>query len=235
MAKNFSPIQIAGYAYQAGFRGNDLIMSVAVALAESGGDPNAYNPEPGAGTPKGHGSRGLWQIYGWAHPSYDSDKYYDPQLNAQAAYAIYKGAKNKFTDWSTFNNGAAKALYNTIANQLKNFKGGGGGKDGKGPPPPDTGNPPPSTGGSGSGPSDTGTGNPIADAILKVLGVSKIDWASLAMIAAGAVLILIGIVIMLRSAGAKVAVQLIPVAKAAAEPAKTAVDIAGNAATSAAA
>ncbi len=102
-----SPNQIAQLAYQAGFRGSSLRMAVAIALAESGGNPNAYNPEVAAGTRPGHGSRGLWQIYGSAHPEYDNQQTFNPITNAQAAFRVYSQAGNKFTPWSTFKNGSA--------------------------------------------------------------------------------------------------------------------------------
>lgn len=104
---NLTPNQIAQLAYNAGFRGSALRMAVAIAIAESNGDPNAYNPEIAAGTPKNHGSRGLWQIYGQAHPEYNSNEMYNPVANAQAAYKVYQQAGNKFTPWSTYNNGSA--------------------------------------------------------------------------------------------------------------------------------
>lgn len=102
-----SPNQIAQLAYNAGFRGSALRMAVAVALAESAGNPNAYNPELAAGTRQGHGSRGLWQIYGSAHPEYDNDQSFNPVTNAQAAFAVYREAGNSFRPWSTYNNGSA--------------------------------------------------------------------------------------------------------------------------------
>ena len=101
-----SATQIRSYAQGAGFKGNDLNTAVAIALAESGGNPMAYNPELGANTAKGSGSRGLWQIYGAAHPQYNSDLMFDPAANAAAAFAVYKEAGNKFTPWSTYNNGS---------------------------------------------------------------------------------------------------------------------------------
>lgn len=99
--------QLAQLAYNAGFRGNDLKIAVAVAKAESNGDPSAYNPEIAAGTPPGSGSRGLWQIYGVAHPQYNSSLAFDPVVNAQAAFQVYTEAGRRFTPWSTFNNGSA--------------------------------------------------------------------------------------------------------------------------------
>jgi Lysozyme like domain len=95
--------QIAPYAIQAGFSGNDLAVAIAVALAESGGNPRAYNPETAAGAPDGKGSYGLWQIYLNAHPEFTGDDLYDPQTNANDAYEVYVKAGNSFGPWSTFN------------------------------------------------------------------------------------------------------------------------------------
>lgn len=102
--------QLTQLAYNAGFRGSALRMAVAVAIAESGGNPRAYNPELAAGTRPGSGSRGLWQIYGSAHPEFNSDALFDPQLNARAAYKVYREAGNSFRPWSTFNNGSAARI-----------------------------------------------------------------------------------------------------------------------------
>jgi len=111
---NLTPQDIAQYAYNAGFRGQDLIYAVAIALRESAGDTKAYNPENAAGTRPGSGSRGLWQIYGQAHPEYNDDSVYDPAKNAAAAFSVYKAAGNRFTPWSTWNNGSAKSLSMTL-------------------------------------------------------------------------------------------------------------------------
>lgn len=102
-----SPNQIASLAYQAGFRGMALTLATAVALAESSGNTDAYNPETAAGTPQGMGSYGLWQIYRNAHPEFGNANLYDPAINAQAAYSVYRAAGNSFTPWSTYNNGSA--------------------------------------------------------------------------------------------------------------------------------
>lgn len=99
--------QIAKLAYDAGFRGSALTMAVGVALAESSGNPRAYNPEVAAGTKPGLGSYGLWQIYRQAHPEFSNVDLYDPQQNARAAYSVYRAAGNRFTPWSTYNNGTA--------------------------------------------------------------------------------------------------------------------------------
>lgn len=106
--------QIAQYAYNAGFRGADLVKAVAIAIAESGGNPKAYNPELAAGTKSGSGSRGLWQIYGTAHPQYNNPTVFDPQANANAAYQVYREAGNKFTPWTTWTKGVASQIIPTL-------------------------------------------------------------------------------------------------------------------------
>lgn len=100
-----SPSDIRTVAINAGFSGNDLITAVAIALAESGGNADAYNPEILAGTPSGQGSKGLWQIYTKVHPELDSNLY-DAQTNADAAFVVYQQAGNSFRPWSTFKSGA---------------------------------------------------------------------------------------------------------------------------------
>jgi hypothetical protein len=99
-----NPSQILTFAANAGFSGNDLITAVAVALAESAGDPNAHGDTT---IGSGLGSFGLWQIYADAHPEYGPgfSQLYDPQTNANAAFAIYQQAGNQFTPWSAFKNG----------------------------------------------------------------------------------------------------------------------------------
>jgi hypothetical protein len=104
-----SAIDIAGFAQNAGFTGVDLVTAVAIAIAESGGDPNAYNPETKAKAPVNKGSYGLWQIYLNKHPEYANSNLYDPQTNANAAFAVYSAAGNSFSPWSTFGGGQYQA------------------------------------------------------------------------------------------------------------------------------
>jgi len=87
-------------AYQAGFRGEDLVAAVAIAHVESSWNPNASN-----GT-----HFGLWQIAashkglvpGWNKPR----DIFAPLLNARYAFAIYSGRPGsgaaKFADWLPF-------------------------------------------------------------------------------------------------------------------------------------
>jgi hypothetical protein len=108
---NLSASQIAQYASNAGWSGNDLATAVAIALAESAGNPSAYNPETAAGAPAGKGSYGLWQIYLNAHPEYAGDNLYDPQTNANDAYEIWQGVG--FSAWSTYSGGQYEAFLST--------------------------------------------------------------------------------------------------------------------------
>ena len=77
---------LRGLAANAGFSGADLDTAVAVAVAESGGNPRAYNPETAAGAPQGKGSYGLWQIFLYRHPEFEGWDLFDPVSNAAAAF-----------------------------------------------------------------------------------------------------------------------------------------------------
>lgn len=103
---------IATVAGNAGFQGQDLITAVAVAMAESSGNPDAFGD---AGI--GQGSFGLWQISSKYHPEYGPDfaSLYDPQANANAAFAVYSAAGNSFTPWSTFKAGSYEQFLDSAA------------------------------------------------------------------------------------------------------------------------
>lgn len=98
--------QIATAAKAGGFSGDALVVAVAVALAESSGDPRAYN---GRGLDD---SYGLWQVNmrGDKGPARrrqfgltSNSQLFDPTTNAKAAYAISNGGKN-WGPWSTYTN-----------------------------------------------------------------------------------------------------------------------------------
>lgn len=110
------PYTLVTLAQNAGFAGADLPVAVAIALAESGGNPNDYNPETAAsgGTPQGQGSYGLWQIYLKKHPEFAGVNLYDPQTNANAAYLIYSKAGNSFQPWSTYKYGQYQAFLSQV-------------------------------------------------------------------------------------------------------------------------
>jgi len=99
-------VGIAAVAANAGFEGTDLIIAVAIALAESGGKANAIGDKGLA--PTNGPSYGLWQINVGtkAHPEYasmaQSGDLFDPQNNANAAFDIYTKAGESFRPWATF-------------------------------------------------------------------------------------------------------------------------------------
>ena len=115
-----TPADIGTIAANAGFSGDDLVTAVAVAMAESSGNPNAWG-DAGIGA----GSFGLWQISSKYHPEYGPDftELYDPQTNANAAFAVYSQAGRSFSPWSTFKTGAYLANMKVALAQLSQMAG----------------------------------------------------------------------------------------------------------------
>lgn len=104
MSGILSDAQIAGAAKSAGFTGSALAKIVAIALAESSGNPRAHNTKPP------DNSYGLTQVnmYGKMGPARrkqfglaSNTDLFDPVTNMKAAYAISNSGKN-FTPWSTY-------------------------------------------------------------------------------------------------------------------------------------
>ena len=132
--------QLIALAAGAGFTGDDLTTAVAIALAESDGNPQAYNPEVAAHSPVGMGSFGLWQIYLKAHPEFQGQNLFDPPTNAAAAFSVYSAAGNSFRPWSTFGNNAYLAHVDAVnsviaAQQTDVVATDGSGSSGSGNPP----------------------------------------------------------------------------------------------------
>ena len=93
--------QIAAYARQAGFPNDQIATAVAVALAESSGNPSIVNYL---------GCVGLWQIFESVHkakhPLWTTNWLKLPANNAVAAYAIWVEAGRSWRPWSTYTSGA---------------------------------------------------------------------------------------------------------------------------------
>ncbi|MFP8886241.1 MULTISPECIES: hypothetical protein [Streptomyces] len=104
-------ISCAGAGRAAGWRGDQLVLAVAIALAESGCTPGAtgYNG-PTTGCPYGSADRGAWQINDCYHSDVSDACAYDLRCNADAAYRIY-GWSGGFTPWTTYNTGAYQAYW----------------------------------------------------------------------------------------------------------------------------
>lgn len=92
-----SPRQIYAVARDAGFPTGTAVTMTAIALAESGGDPNAHNTS-------GEDSRGLWQINVAANTDLRGMNLFDPRTNAKAAKIIYD--RQGLRAWSVFKSGA---------------------------------------------------------------------------------------------------------------------------------
>jgi len=114
MALSYADLQ--GLWIQAG--GNPAVAPVAaaIAIAESGGNPNAHNGNSGTGDD----SYGLWQInmLGSMGPARrnqfgirSNTQLFDPLTNAKAAVAIAGGGAS-FQPWTTFTHGTYKQFLN---------------------------------------------------------------------------------------------------------------------------
>lgn len=102
-----SPGGLYLYIWGAGWVGHDAVMAVAVALAESSGDPNATSPNPDGGT-----NVGLFQLDtpGGVGAGHTEAQLKSPALNAQIAHAQWVKDGRTFTKhWESANNGAAAA------------------------------------------------------------------------------------------------------------------------------
>lgn len=123
--------EIAIVAKNAGFREVGLQVAVAIALAESRGDPNA------APTNKdGSKDRGLWQINNRYHKEVSDACAFNPDCAAKAVYRISSGGVN-WSQWATFTNHAylaymsvARAAVNSIKTSATITPGSSGGNTG---------------------------------------------------------------------------------------------------------
>lgn len=93
-------------ARSAGWTGMDVYRAVAVALAESSGDPNVTSANPDGGT-----NVGLWQLdTKGVGAGYTVRQLQDPLTNASVAWRGWNADGNTFTkQWATAVNGTAAA------------------------------------------------------------------------------------------------------------------------------
>jgi hypothetical protein len=109
-----SPREILAFALAAGFSGDgeEAVTATAIALAESGGNTRAHNPNPP------DNSFGLWQINMIGELGPDrrkrlglsrNEELFDPSTNARAARFVFLDQANpSFKPWTTFTHGAFK-------------------------------------------------------------------------------------------------------------------------------
>ena len=179
--------EVKGYAKLAGWTGEDLDIATAIAAAESGLDPEAK------GGPNSNGTYdyGLWQINDIHKPT--DDEKTDPWKNAERAYKIYQAAGNKFTPWSTYNNG-----------KYKEFLDKAKGIDGTAP---------------GGSPEAQVQQNPPDNPFAALAGIGTTIMRSISstlVVIVGAILLILGIVIVLRSPIGKTAAKGVGIAAKAA-------------------
>lgn len=108
-----SRTEIASLASGAGWVGNDVNIAVAVALAESSGNPHDHNSKPP------DDSYGLWQInmLGSMGPARrkqfnlkSNSDLFDPATNARVAHGIW--AEHGWQPWTTYTHGIYKQFMN---------------------------------------------------------------------------------------------------------------------------
>lgn len=98
-------MRCARAAKAAGWTGNNLVISVAVSLAESSCVATAQHWNgPTSGCPNGSLDRGAWQINNCYHAWVSDSCAYDLNCNARSAYTIY--GWSGWGAWATYNNGA---------------------------------------------------------------------------------------------------------------------------------
>lgn len=219
---------IAGVAVNAGFKGQALTTAVAIALAESSGNPAAHNRNASTGDD----SYGLWQInmLGSLGPARrklfdisDNNALLQANQNADAAFKIYQQSANSFSAWSTYKSNAYKSK---LAQAQKGVTDNGGAavSVGTADPPADDGMTDVSIGGldfkiPDIGSAITGAMNSFSQNIFKVT-------MNISGIVVGIVLLILGVVILMRApitSGAKAVVGIAgpgKVAKAAGKVAK---------------
>jgi murein DD-endopeptidase MepM/ murein hydrolase activator NlpD len=101
--------QLTNYAQQAGFQGQALQDIVAIAMAESGGNTNAYN-----GNDPNGGSFGILQINGIHFGTGTSQSCaFDPACSFRFAYQL-SGGGNNLQPWSTYTSGFYKKFLGGI-------------------------------------------------------------------------------------------------------------------------
>jgi hypothetical protein len=101
--RHYSAVRIARVAKRTGFRGQGWVISVAVALAESGGWTRARHINTDCSV-----DRGLWQINSYWHREVSDRQAFKPRRAARAAYRISAGGSD-WTPWTTYNNDAYRA------------------------------------------------------------------------------------------------------------------------------
>ena len=106
-ASKLSRAQIADAMRKAGWPESAIPIGVAVAMAESGGNPRAVN----RANSNGSSDHGLFQINSIHGSLLKTGDPYNPVDNARMALKVYKDAGNSWRPWSVFKSGSYRKFY----------------------------------------------------------------------------------------------------------------------------
>jgi glycosyltransferase involved in cell wall biosynthesis len=119
--RRLSGEEVAKLCWQAGWRRRtDLVSAVAIAGAESHWFDGAWNSNRDGGGM----DRGLFQINEETWPSVSPAAALDPLTNAQYAYAIFRNAGHRFSDWVSFETGSYRNFLPAASAAVAEFLGG---------------------------------------------------------------------------------------------------------------
>jgi hypothetical protein len=197
-------LQLGRLANDAGFRGNDILIAIGVAMAESGGDSDAVGD--------GGDSIGLWQINRPAWPTLGSvAELKVPANNARAAKHVHDNGRRGWGEWTTYRNGDYREHYNAAVAAVPKPTSGGGSFDWSSVP---------LVGGVLGGIEDaadtaTDTLGTIAEAVADVGGwiTQSHNWVRVGLVLGGVVLTIVAVAIVARPVVEDVA-DAVPAGKA---------------------
>jgi Lysozyme like domain len=98
-----SAVELAKLAHAAGIPNDQLVTAVAIALAESGGNPNAVDNDS-----NGTVDRGLWQINSSWASVLPGDEFNQDYNALSMAYISHEGTD--WAPWTTYGNGSGPYL-----------------------------------------------------------------------------------------------------------------------------
>lgn len=126
-----SDVELAQAGYDAGFRGSDLGILVAIAHPESGGCDVIQQGQPYETT-----GWGVWQITpGNSVPQVGIDgQLLDLGTNARAAWVKYSDAGHSFSPWTTYEDGLYAQYLGDALNAVNQINGPSGSSSGPGGP-----------------------------------------------------------------------------------------------------
>lgn len=96
-----TPAQMAGALKAAGFTGTDIVIGVAVGMAESGGRTDATNRNTNGST-----DYGVWQINSIHKDALAMGNWSDINANARMAKLVFDQAGHSWRPWVTYNTGS---------------------------------------------------------------------------------------------------------------------------------